>query len=67
MHKCYARTTTNGTELSQAPWMVSAGNKRQSEGEEDPAPRAKTQKVLAVEAIDIEPTVQNPIWEEEDF
>jgi len=66
-HKCYARTTTNSTELPQAPWMVSAGNKRRREGEEDSAPQAKIQKVLAAEAIDAEPTVQNPIWEEEDF
>jgi len=27
-HKCYAKTKANGTELPQAPWKVSAGNKR---------------------------------------
>ena len=65
-HKCYARTTTNGTELPQAPWMVWAGNKRQREGEE-PTPPTKIQKISAAEAMNMEPTIQDPIWEEEDF
>jgi len=54
-------------ELPQAPWIVSAGNKRQREEEEDPAPQAKTQKVSAAEAMDAEPTIQKRLWEEEDF
>jgi len=56
-HKCYARTTAKGTELPQAPSMVSAGRKRGREEENDSAPKAKTQKVLAAEAMDAEPTV----------
>jgi len=65
-HNCYARTTTNGTELPQAPWMVSAGNKRQRKREE-PTPTTKIPKISAAEAMDTEPTIQDPIWEEEDF
>ena len=57
---------TNGTELPQTPWMVSAGNKRQREGEE-PTPPTKVQKISVAEAMDTEPTFQDPIWEEEDF
>jgi len=64
-HKCYARTTINGTELPQALWTVSAGNKQRRE--EEPTPPAKVQKISAAEAMDAEPTVQGPIWEEEDF
>ena len=65
-HKCYAITTTNGTELPQAPWMVLAGNKRQREGEE-PTPPTKIQKISVAEAMDMGPTIQDPIWKEEDF
>jgi len=46
---------------------VSAGNKRRREGEEEPAPAAKSQKISAAEIMDTEPTIQDPIWEEEDF
>jgi len=66
-HKCYARTTANGTELPWAQWTASAGNKRRREGEEEPAPTAKAQKISAAEMMDMEPTIQSPIWEEEDF
>ena len=67
MHKCYARTTANGTELPQVPWKVSAGNKRRREKQEEPTPQAKIQKISVAEVMNMEPTVQNPIWEEEDF
>jgi len=66
-HKCYARTTAKGTELPQAPWMVSAENKRRREEEDDLAPQAKVQNISAMEVMDAEPTVPSSIWEEEDF
>jgi len=46
--------------------MVSAGNKRQRKREE-PTPTTKIPKISAAEAMDTEPTIQDPIWEEEDF
>jgi len=68
--KCYATSTKNRTTLPQAPWKVSAGNKRQRELEEEPALAAKVQKISAAEAMDIEPANQSPLWEDnskEDF
>jgi len=65
--KCFASTSAKGTSLPAVPWKIGAGTKRQREEEEDPAPRTKAQKISAADAMDTEPPVQNPIWEEEDF
>ena len=65
--KCFASTSAKGNSLPAAPWKIAAGTKCPREEEEDPAPRTKTQKISAAEAMDTEPPIQNPIWEEEDF
>jgi len=65
--KYFANTSAKGTSLPAAPWKIAARTKRQREEEEDPAPRTKTEKISAAEAMDTEPPVQNSIWKEEDF
>jgi len=59
-------TTKNGTEHPQAPWKVSVGSKRRREEVGESTPTAKVPKISAAEAMEAEPTIQTPMWEEEE-